>query len=104
MTFILTKRVQELESDRYAQQREQESVLAAICKSLKDEHQAELRKSQRQMTQVQEKFRKQSSAGKQRHVVVHDVVSGPRTARGWCCSSSRQPSEQRKKLTDSERC
>lgn len=65
MIFILTKSVQELESDCCAQQREQESVLAAICKSLKDEHQAELRKLQRQMTQVRENLRKQSSADKE---------------------------------------
>lgn len=42
-----------MERERCAQQRNQESLLAAICKSLKDEHQAELQRSQRQMAQVQ---------------------------------------------------
>ncbi|KAM8760782.1 uncharacterized protein AB9X84_008727 isoform 4-T4 [Acanthopagrus schlegelii] len=47
----LKTRLQELESDSSAQQREQESLLAVICKSLKEEHQAELQKLQRQMAQ-----------------------------------------------------
>ncbi|XP_030273582.1 trichohyalin isoform X4 [Sparus aurata] len=47
----LKTRLQELESDSCAQQREQESLLAVICKSLKEEHQAELQKLQRQMAQ-----------------------------------------------------
>ncbi|XP_078105767.1 uncharacterized protein LOC144517557 [Sander vitreus] len=47
----LKTRVQEMESESYAQQREQESLLAVICKSLKEEHQAELQKLQRQMAQ-----------------------------------------------------
>ncbi|XP_073321889.1 uncharacterized protein [Pagrus major] len=47
----LKTRVQELESEGCAQQREQESLLAVICKSLKEEHQAELQKLQRQMAQ-----------------------------------------------------
>ncbi len=55
---MVCKRVQELESESCAQQREQESLLAVICKSLKEEHQAELQKSQRQMAQVQEKQQK----------------------------------------------
>ncbi|XP_070689489.1 trichohyalin [Pempheris klunzingeri] len=47
----LKTRVQELESDSCVQQRQQESLLAVICRSLKEEHQAELQKLQRQMTQ-----------------------------------------------------
>ncbi|XP_044053052.1 trichohyalin isoform X2 [Siniperca chuatsi] len=47
----LKTRVQELESESCAQQREHESLLAVICKSLKEEHQAELQKLQRQMAQ-----------------------------------------------------
>ncbi|XP_076587924.1 uncharacterized protein LOC143321450 isoform X2 [Chaetodon auriga] len=47
----LKTRKQELESESRAQQREQESLLAVICKSLKEEHQAELQKLQRQMAQ-----------------------------------------------------
>nr|XP_033474947.1 trichohyalin isoform X2 [Epinephelus lanceolatus] len=47
----LKTRVQELESESCVQQREQESLLAVICKSLKEEHQAELEKLQRQMAQ-----------------------------------------------------
>uniref|UniRef100_A0A3B5A1D6 Si:ch211-102c2.8 n=1 Tax=Stegastes partitus TaxID=144197 RepID=A0A3B5A1D6_9TELE len=45
----LKTRVQELENESCAQQREQESLLAVICKSLKEEHQAELQRSQRHM-------------------------------------------------------
>lgn len=60
--MIFCKRVQELESESCAQQREQESLLAVICKSLKEEHQAELQKLQRQMAQVQENHRKQPFA------------------------------------------
>ncbi|XP_031164738.2 trichohyalin isoform X2 [Sander lucioperca] len=47
----LKTRVQEMESESCAQQREKESLLAVICKSLKEEHQAELQKLQRQMAQ-----------------------------------------------------
>ncbi|KAF7665539.1 hypothetical protein LDENG_00140360 [Lucifuga dentata] len=47
----LQTRVQELESESCAQQREQESVMAAICKTLKDEHQAELQRSHRHLAQ-----------------------------------------------------
>ncbi|XP_041643373.1 trichohyalin [Cheilinus undulatus] len=47
----LKTRVQELESESSAQQREQESLLAVICKSLKEEHQAELQKIQEQMAE-----------------------------------------------------
>lgn len=43
-----------MESERCAQQRAQESLLAVLCKSLKEEHRAELQTSQRQMAQVQE--------------------------------------------------
>ncbi|XP_054867244.1 early endosome antigen 1 isoform X2 [Amphiprion ocellaris] len=49
----LNTRVQELESESCAQQREQESLLAVICKSLKEEHQAELQRSQRHMAKSQ---------------------------------------------------
>lgn len=59
-----------MESDSCAQQREQESLLAVICKSLKEEHQAELQKLQRQMAQVQEK---QESKNLQAHKET------------WCC-------------------
>ncbi|KAI3372856.1 hypothetical protein L3Q82_023299, partial [Scortum barcoo] len=47
----LKKRVQELEGQSCAQQREQESLLAVVCKSLKEEHQAELQKLRGQMAQ-----------------------------------------------------
>nr|XP_046242081.1 trichohyalin [Scatophagus argus] len=47
----LKTKVQDLETQSCAQQREQESVLAVICESLKEEHQAELHKLQRQMAQ-----------------------------------------------------
>ncbi|XP_041855007.1 trichohyalin isoform X2 [Melanotaenia boesemani] len=47
----LKTKIQELESESCAQQREQESLLAAICKSLKEEHQAELQRSQTHMAQ-----------------------------------------------------
>ncbi|XP_037634422.1 trichohyalin isoform X2 [Sebastes umbrosus] len=47
----LKTRVQEMESESCAQQREQESLLAVICKSLKEEHQTELQKLQRRMAQ-----------------------------------------------------
>ncbi|XP_042277382.1 trichohyalin isoform X3 [Thunnus maccoyii] len=47
----LQRRVQELESESCVQQREQESLLTVICKSLKEEHQAELRRLQRHMAQ-----------------------------------------------------
>ncbi|XP_051279594.1 trichohyalin [Dicentrarchus labrax] len=47
----LKTRVQQLEGEICAQQREQDSLLAVICKSLKEEHQAELQKLQRQMAQ-----------------------------------------------------
>ncbi|XP_032371734.1 trichohyalin isoform X2 [Etheostoma spectabile] len=49
--YALEKRVQEMESESCAQQREQESLLAVICKLLKEEHQAEQKKLQRQMAQ-----------------------------------------------------
>ncbi|XP_029137412.2 trichohyalin isoform X3 [Labrus bergylta] len=47
----LKTRVQELESESSVQQREHESLLAVICKSLKEEHQAELQKMQTQMAE-----------------------------------------------------
>nr|XP_020458075.1 involucrin-like [Monopterus albus] len=47
----LKTRVQELESERCAQQREQESLLAVTCKSLKEGHQAELQRLERQIGQ-----------------------------------------------------
>lgn len=58
MIFLfLCKRMQQLESESCAQQREQESVLAVICKSLKEEHQVELQGLKKQMAQVQENHR-----------------------------------------------
>ncbi|KAG7223490.1 hypothetical protein INR49_015483 [Caranx melampygus] len=47
----LKTRVQELESESCVQQREQDSLLAVICKSLKEEHQAELQRLKKQMAQ-----------------------------------------------------
>ncbi|XP_019716768.1 trichohyalin isoform X2 [Hippocampus comes] len=47
----LQSRVQELEAERCVQQREQESLLSAICKSLKQERQDELDKLQKHMLQ-----------------------------------------------------
>ncbi|KAM7018110.1 uncharacterized protein LKV04_002012 [Tautogolabrus adspersus] len=47
----LKTRVQDLESESSVQQREHESLLAVICKSLKEEHQAELQKMQEQMAE-----------------------------------------------------
>ncbi|XP_069577634.1 golgin subfamily A member 6-like protein 25 [Brachyistius frenatus] len=47
----LKTRVQELESEICEQQKEQEAFLAVFCKSLKEEHQAELQRSQRHMAQ-----------------------------------------------------
>ncbi|XP_069379843.1 trichohyalin isoform X2 [Paralichthys olivaceus] len=47
----LKTRMQELESESCAQQREQECLLAVICKSLKEEHQAELQRLKKQMAQ-----------------------------------------------------
>ncbi|XP_035495332.1 myosin heavy chain, skeletal muscle isoform X2 [Scophthalmus maximus] len=47
----LKTRMQQLESESCAQQREQESVLAVICKSLKEEHQVELQGLKKQMAQ-----------------------------------------------------
>ncbi|XP_068559319.1 paramyosin isoform X2 [Cebidichthys violaceus] len=47
----LKTRVHDVESESCAQQRAQEFLLAVICKSLKEEHQAELQKLQRQMAQ-----------------------------------------------------
>lgn len=44
------KRVQEMESDSRAQQREQETLLAAVCQTLKEEHMAK----QKDVTQVEE--------------------------------------------------
>ncbi|XP_053277029.1 centrosome-associated protein CEP250-like [Pleuronectes platessa] len=45
------QRMQELESERCAQQRKQESLLAVICRSLKEEHQAELQRLKKQIAQ-----------------------------------------------------
>ncbi|XP_074526194.1 uncharacterized protein LOC141790309 isoform X3 [Halichoeres trimaculatus] len=53
------KRVQKLESESSMQQREQESVLAVVCKSLKEEHQAELQKMQRQMAEESQRAAQQ---------------------------------------------
>ncbi|XP_037115926.1 trichohyalin isoform X2 [Syngnathus acus] len=51
----LQNRVQELEAERSLQQREQESLLSAICRSLKQEQQDELDKLQKHMLQESEK-------------------------------------------------
>ncbi|XP_050931274.1 myosin-4 isoform X1 [Lates calcarifer] len=53
--FELKTRVQELESESCTQQRERESLLAVICKSLKEEHQAELQRLKKQMAQESER-------------------------------------------------
>ncbi|XP_062237922.1 trichohyalin isoform X1 [Platichthys flesus] len=55
----LKTRMQELESERCAQQREQESLLAVICRSLKEEHQAELQRLKKQMTQENQRTAQQ---------------------------------------------
>ncbi|XP_071339047.1 trichohyalin isoform X2 [Trachinotus anak] len=47
----LKTRVQELESESCVQQREQDSLLAVICKSLKEEHKAELQRLKKQVAQ-----------------------------------------------------
>lgn len=52
---FFSKKVQELESERCAQHREQESLLAIIRKSLKDDHQADLQRLQKHIAQVWEK-------------------------------------------------
>ncbi|XP_054629178.1 trichohyalin isoform X3 [Dunckerocampus dactyliophorus] len=51
----LQSRVQELEGERSGQQREQESLLSVICRSLKEEHQAELERLQKHMQQEAER-------------------------------------------------
>lgn len=51
---IPLKRVQEMESDSCARQREQESLLAAVCQTLKEEHEAKYQRLQKDTTQVQE--------------------------------------------------
>ncbi|KAM9822894.1 uncharacterized protein ACBT44_007886 isoform 3-T3 [Syngnathus typhle] len=51
----LQNRVHELEAERSLQQREQESLLSAICRSLKQEQQEELDKLQKHMLQESEK-------------------------------------------------
>lgn len=54
INIIPLKRVQEMESDSCAQQREQESLLVAVCQTLKEEHEAKYQRLQEDMTQVQE--------------------------------------------------
>lgn len=54
--------MQEAEAASCAQQREQESLLAVVCKSLKEEHQAELQKLRRQIKQVGKELREESSS------------------------------------------
>ncbi|XP_034397102.1 trichohyalin [Cyclopterus lumpus] len=51
----LKTRVRDMESESCAQQRAQESLLAVICKSLKEEHRAELQTLQRQMAQERQR-------------------------------------------------
>lgn len=43
-----------MESDSCARRREQESLLAAVCQTLKEEHRAKYQRLQKDMTQVQE--------------------------------------------------
>ncbi|KAF3850811.1 hypothetical protein F7725_012583, partial [Dissostichus mawsoni] len=52
--------VQEMESESCAQQREQESVTALMCQTLKEQHRAELQKMQRQMAQESQRAEKES--------------------------------------------
>lgn len=55
MSYIMSlQRLQETESDSCAQQREQESLLAAICQTLKEEHQAKHQRLQKDTAQVHE--------------------------------------------------
>ncbi|XP_031712277.1 trichohyalin isoform X4 [Anarrhichthys ocellatus] len=75
--------VHDRESESCAQQRAQESLLAVICKSLKEEHQAELQKLERQMAQVQENLTRQLFAGKQRDVVLVETLT-------WCGLRSQE--------------
>ncbi|XP_077376959.1 uncharacterized protein LOC144018559 isoform X2 [Festucalex cinctus] len=51
----LQSRVQELEAERYVQQREQDSLLSVVCRSLKQEQQEQLEKLQEHMMQESEK-------------------------------------------------
>lgn len=48
------QKLQEMESESCAQQRAQESLLAAVCQTLKEEHKAKLQRLQKDTTQVQE--------------------------------------------------
>lgn len=43
-----------MESDSRVQKREQESLLAAVCQTLKEEHKAKYQRLQKDMTQVWE--------------------------------------------------
>ncbi|XP_034004398.1 trichohyalin isoform X2 [Trematomus bernacchii] len=52
--------VQEMESESCAQQREQESVTALMCQTLKEQHRAELQKMQTQMAQESQRAEKES--------------------------------------------
>lgn len=52
--IIPLKRVQEMKSDSCARQREQESLLTAVCQTLKEEHEAKCQRLQEDMSQVQE--------------------------------------------------
>lgn len=44
-----------MESDGCAQQRELEGLLAAVCQTLKEEHEAKQQRLQKDTTQVQER-------------------------------------------------
>lgn len=50
------KRVQEMKRDSCARQREQESLLAAVCQTLKEEHEATYQRLQNDVTQVQKRI------------------------------------------------
>ncbi|KAG8012015.1 hypothetical protein GBF38_004441 [Nibea albiflora] len=69
----------ELESESSAQQREHDSLLAVICKSLKEEHQAELQKLQRQMAQVR----------RHSHLQAHKEMWGQKKLT-WCGLRSQE--------------
>lgn len=59
MTGVIPlKRVQERERDGCARQREQESLLAAVCQTLREEHEAKYQRLQEDWTQVQETQKK----------------------------------------------
>lgn len=48
------KRAQEMESDGRARQRQQQSLLAAVCQTLEEEQEAKYQRLQEDVTQVQQ--------------------------------------------------